>query len=449
MGITVQESDNVLVKDNYLIRNYIDGIIIRNSLKNTVKNNYIYENGKNGIEVYVKDLSVTIYRDFLRDPYHKATSAVLINNKIENNFNYNLMVKNSSAVKLINNKLENISINKNYGGDLNYFIDEIGKKRGYFTLYGRGHPYRPISTDLLKLSKASLDKAVSIIRDISISPNLNAGIVLAYIYKIRKMYDLEDKELRREATNLISQALNNLGFSMLIKARNYGYKNREYVLEALSYIIEAAVMGNKNSAIDISYLPILSYVTKDEINEAFFIVKKRMQEGVLFDKEKYQNCEYCKLDKSVMNLTKAYLKVFLYNQREYNFKNFYEYALYLRNNMSMFTKDVINSIKKNFYEANIGKIRYYRTQERIMSEAKKNYSCQYYLNKNFNFNNQIKSLMQYNMEYDYRRFAPLIDEYIDKINQFRKRKLNRDKIYKILKEKNEKIFDIFNPFINE
>lgn len=129
------------------------------------------------------------------------------------------MVKNAAAVRLSDNKLKNISINKNYGGDLNYFIDKIRKRKGVFTLYGRGQPFRPISTDLLKLNKASLNEAVSIIRNISISPNLNAGIVLAYIYRIRKMYDLEDKELRREATNLISQALNNLGFSMLIRAR--------------------------------------------------------------------------------------------------------------------------------------------------------------------------------------------------------------------------------------
>lgn len=449
MGITVQESDNVLVKDNYLIRNYIDGIIIRNSLKNTLNNNYVYENGKNGIEVYVKDLRGAIYRDFLRDPYHKATSTVLINNKVENNFNYNLMVKNAAAVRLSDNKLKNISINKNYGGDLNYFIDKIRKRKGVFTLYGRGQPFRPISTDLLKLNKASLNEAVSIIRNISISPNLNAGIVLAYIYRIRKMYDLEDKELRREATNLISQALNNLGFSMLIRARKNRYKNKQNVLDALSYIVEAAIMGNKNSAIDISYLTFLSNITENEINKSFFIAKKRMQKGLLFDKDKYKNCEYCKLDNVIMNLTKSYIKVFLYNQKKYKFKNFYEYAIYLRNNMTVFTKNVIVSIKKNFYKANIGKIRYYRTQERIMSEAKKNYSCQYYLNKNFKFTNQIKSLMQRNITKDYKKFSPLIDEYIEKINQFRIRKINKKKIYKILKGKNEKIFDIFSPFIDE
>lgn len=449
MGITVQESDNVLVKDNYLIRNYIDGIIIRNSLKNTVKNNYIYENGKNGIEVYVKDLKYTIYRDFLRDPYHKASSAVLINNKIENNFNYNLMVKNSSAVKLINNKLENISINKNYGGDLNYFIDEIGKKRGYFTLYGRGNPFRPISVDLLKLNNASFKEAVSIIRDISLSPNLEAGVTLAYIYKLRGLFDLQDKELIREATNLVSQALNKLGFSMLTKARKNNYKNKNYVLEALSYICESAIMGNKNASIGISYLPILSKINKKEINEAYIIAENRMNQGFLFDKNKYKDCVYCKLDRYMKNLTKSYIKIFLFKLKKHHLKNFYQYTLLCRNNMVLFTKNVINSIKNNFYEANIGKIRYFRLQEKIMSEAKKNYFCKYYLNKSFKFNNQIKILMEENKEKDLKKFAPLIDEYIDKINQSRKRKIDKNMIYKILKEKNEKIFDIFSPVINE
>jgi poly(beta-D-mannuronate) C5 epimerase len=449
MGITIQESDNVLVKDNYLIRNYIDGMIIRNSLKNTLENNYVYGNGKNGIEIFTKDLSYAIYRDFLRDPYHKATGAVLIKNTIENNYNYNLMVKNSSAIKLINNQLINVSINKNYGGDLNYFIDKIEEKKGKFTLYGRGQPYKPISTDLLKLNNASLNAAISIIRDISISPNLNAGVVLAYIYRIRKMYDFQDKELRREATNLISQALNNLGFSMLIKARKNNYRNKRYVLNALSYIIEAAIMGNKNASIDISFLPILSRVSRNDINKAFYIAKSRMQKGLLFDKNAYKSCVYCKLDDIIINLTKSHLKVFLYNLRKYNFKDFYQYTLYLKNSTTLFTKDVINSIKKNFYESNMAKIRYYRQEERRMAKAKKDYICKYYLDKTFKVNNEIKILMKRNKEKDYKRFASLINEYIDKINQFRKRKIDKNQIYKILKESNEKVFDIFSPIINE
>jgi len=270
MGITIQESDNVLVKDNYLIRNRIDGIMVRNSLRNTLKNNFSYSNGKNGMEIFVKDLKDFIYRDFLRDPYHKATSAILINNKLENNYNYNLMVKNSAAVKLIHNKLHNINFNKNYGGDLNYFVDDIVNNNGLFTLYGRGQPFISVSSDLWKLNRYAFKKAVDIIRDISLN-NKEAGEILAYIYRIRNLNTLSKKELKRESSKLISQALNKLGFLILIDLRKHGYKNRKKVLESLSYIIEASILGNKNAAIDITYLPFLAKISIDDINRAYYI----------------------------------------------------------------------------------------------------------------------------------------------------------------------------------
>jgi poly(beta-D-mannuronate) C5 epimerase len=448
MGITVQESNNVLVKDNYVIRNYIDGIIIRNSLRNYLQNNYADLNGKNGIEVYVKDLREAVYRDLLRDPYQKATSVILKNNIIKNNYNYNIIVKNSAAIKLINNELKNNNINKNYGGDLNYFLNKIEQTKN-FTLYGRGQPFRPVSIDLLKLNKASLNRVVSIIRNISIQPNLDAGLVLAYIYKIRKMYSLENKELKRVSSQLISQALNNLGFSLLIKSKQHYYKDKNLTLNALSYIIEAAIMNNKNAAVDLSYLPILSPITKSNINKAYEIAKKRMSKGLLFDKKEYKKCEYCKLDNKLKNLTKSYLKIFLYNKNAYNFDTFYQYSLFMRNSMNLFSKSTINSIKRNWYEANRGKIKYYRVQNRISSEAKKNYSCQYYLNKKFHFKNEILSLMNHSKNQDLTKYSKLINSYIDKINQFRKRKLNKNKIFKLLKENNEKVFDIFAPSITE
>jgi len=448
-GIAVQESDNIAVNRNYLLRNYINGASARNSLRVSFKNNYIFGNAKNGIQVYVKDLKSMIIRNFLRDPYHKAGSAVLYKNRIENNYNYNIIVKNSAAVKLIKNELQNKDINKNYGGDLNFFIDRIHKNRGVFTLYGRGQPFRAISSDLIKLNPYAFKKAIFIYKDISISPNDTAGVTLAKIYRIRKMYNFSDEEFKREASQIISDALYYLGFSLIIKEKQNSLKNKKNILDALSYIIEAVIMGNNDSAIDLTHMIYLADITPYEINKAFEIAVKRMKEGYLFDKNLFAKCVYCKLNNDYKLLTQSFVKIFMYNLKHNNFKNFYEYILFIRNKNPIFSREVIKSIYHTYYLSNKEKTKFYRVKEKIRSEANKYYSCKYFLNKNFYFNTQVLFIMNKNRLRDLKNFSKLIESYIKKVDTFRYRKIDKKEVYKILRENNEENISSVIPFVAE
>jgi poly(beta-D-mannuronate) C5 epimerase len=106
-GISILESDKNRVFENRVLRNYHNGIFIRNSLGIDVRYNYIYRNALNGIEAKTANIDKLETRDFKLDPYHQKTNVSIVRNYFENNINSALSIKDRMELFFYKNILHN------------------------------------------------------------------------------------------------------------------------------------------------------------------------------------------------------------------------------------------------------------------------------------------------------------------------------------------------------
>jgi len=432
MGISIQESDDVLIEKNILIGNKIDGIIIRNSLKNTIKNNLIMSNFKSGVEVITKSIDNLIYRDFARDPYHKATAAVIENNKIVHNGKYGINVKNNAAVYIKGNEVN--SNLTDFGGDLNVFLAKIRKNNGKFKLYGIGNPYRRISSDLIKVSDSVIREVVDIFNK-EFCKNNKVTTILARIYNsFYKDPELTIQELQMGILKMNVGDMYAYGFLKLSEA-----KTKEDYINALSYIAQSIIFGKENAKIDIIELPYVlslktenlnNYLTKEDINKAFEMAINRLKNFKLLD-EKVVSCD---IDSQTKAKIESKLKLFEYIYKTSNSKDYYDFCYQRFKKFNIFTKDVLKKIQHIYAKANWPKLRYQRQQRKVRRLIANNKACKEFSIIQAQKEKEFSRYFQTQKKQAIPKIKTYVRKYLNLINRYRLSPISESLIYKLLQE---------------
>ncbi|WP_187647473.1 right-handed parallel beta-helix repeat-containing protein [Nitrosophilus labii] len=430
MGISSQESKNILIANNTVVGNNINGVMVRNSLRVSIRNNSIRYNGKNGIEIIEKNIDDIPGRDMRRDPYFKASSAVISNNIIESNYNTNIMIKNGAAVKIYKNKIPNYF---GIGGDLNFFYDRIIQNRGSFTLYGLGFPFHARSSDLLELNPYAYKVAKKIYKDIANAPNDYFGTHLAGLYINRESKELTEYELLRASSIFSKGALTFLGFYYLTESRKKGFDDREKIIEGISYIIEDAILSD--NVLDFHRLEYLRFFIPNGvylIEEAFLLAKARMQKGQLFDQKKYEHCSVCKNSLYKKRKVLAAWKVFQYKFKMAKASTFLDYCKSISKQYTIFTTPVKIYFKKHIKEVNAIKAGFNRYYSRVYKLARKYKLCKDYLKNQQRARQQGLSFIRMKKKDILKQVEPEIKKYLEDINRYRFRKISYETVVKNL-----------------
>jgi poly(beta-D-mannuronate) C5 epimerase len=424
MGISIQESKNLLVSNNTVALNTLNGIIVRNSLSVSINNNAILHNGKNGIEVMSKNIDTIRGRDFRRDPYSKASSAVIQNNNFQKNYTSNIMVKNSSAIYLRNNKNNGF---KQLEGDLNFFYKDILNQKGNFTLYGRGFPFHAKSSDLKKLNPYAFEVAKKIYIDIADTPNSSIGTDLGIGYLKNKDDDLALLEFKRASSNLTQGALSYLGYRYLINARENGFKDNEMVLQGLIFIMENEILANSLSE-DLDKLVYFIPNSTNLIEKAFRIALSRMQLGRLFQEEAYKHSIICKnsLKKKYAIQTAAH--IFLYKMNLLKAKSLLEYCKIVHKDSTIFSKKSVKLLNKRLKVHNRLQDNIQYSLSKTIEISGKNMMCKKYKEHQGYVSEQSKSLLKTITKKEIENLLPQLQIYLDNVNIFRKKKLKMEEL---------------------
>ena len=425
MGISIQESDNALIYKNKLIGNKIDGIIVRNGLKISIKDNLIAYNGKNGVELLTKNIDNMIYRNFARDPYHKATSGVLINNKILSNMLYGISVKNNAALRLSGNKVVSKYYSA-YGAELNIFTSDIDKKNGNFILYGIGNPYMRISSDLVKLDRKTIDEIRKVFIDSSCENDYVSSKLAKLYFNEYKNKLLSERVLIRGISLLDAQAMDAYGYFLFLKA-----KTKKEFVKGLSYIAQSVIFGNKNAANEILQLKYFLPITKNDINQAFKIALNRLSRLQLLDTTKDVCCQLTDRKKSIIESKR---KIFDYSVKDTGAKSYYDYCKYLRKDFTIFTTDTVNKIHYLFRKANIPKLRYYTKIEKEQQDILNDPDCGKTYERIQRVNKNLASYYNSEKYKIFKTIKPYLDYYLKNINEYRLQKVSKQKIYELMQE---------------
>ena len=434
MGISIQESQDNLITHNTVALNSINGMMIRNSLNISIEHNDIVKNGKNGIEISSKNIDNIPGRDFSIDPYFKACSAVLKKNQLLDNYNANIMVKNSSAVYMYANKNKAF---KQVGGDLEFFYKDIFDKKGNFRLYGRGFPFRGINTETSKLNPYAFQAAKKIYIEIADEPNdfIGSDFGIAYLKNNKELYGF--KQFQRASTNFTAGALTYLGYLYLIDSRENDFKDREKTIEGLMYLIEDIIMKNPHY-IDFEKLLYFIPHSKNLIEEAFVRAKENMSDGRLFKKSAYKKSILCTNTLKKKYQVKSAIRYFVYKMNLIKSNSFLNYCHVSDKDYNIFTPLLISSIKQRLKKDNNLKKRIFRYQKKMIAAGFKNDLCAKSAKRHAYIKAQTAELAKMEDEKEIKKLMPKLKEQLKKINEFRIRKISMQQLLKILNEEGVK-----------
>lgn len=420
-GISSQESDSNIIEKNIAAYNLIDGVIIRNSINTLIKDNQIFKNGKNGIEVMIKNIDNTVYRSFKRDPYHKAASCIVTKNSIKDNYLNQITVKNRAAIKFYNNYFDKKNINF-FGNNLSLFNNKIINNKLNFKLYGVGNSFHAVSVDNLKIKDTFYD----IFSDLSYY-NDSIGLNLAEIYRLFNLYNLAQDELRREASNLVARALEAYAFYEL--SLN---KNRKNLIKYLSYIIESAIMQDNDAILSVLEIKYVLPINKKNILKAFKIAKNRMQKGEIFDNEDKKDKVVCRFSSYSKKVIKSYIDIFMYKYKKSKAKDIVEYFHILNRGFSLLPPNIFQKMEDVYKEKNSPKIRYYHYLKYKLYKMKQDRVCKRYLYKNTYLQKETKNMIENELRKNSDKYRVIFQHYLSLINRHRDKKLNFDQILNIL-----------------
>jgi len=430
MGISCIESKNLLVKENVSVGNYIDGIMVRNSLNFEASGNTLMYNGRNGIEVMMRDIDAIPGRNFSRDPYAKASSAIIKNNIIKNNYNANIMAKNSVAINIAHNTIPNYI---GMGGDLNFFYGDILRTHGNFTLYGLGFPYKAQSSDLISLNPHAYKMVQKIYRDISNRSNDYFGTHLGGLYAANESLALTETELKRAASIFSKGALEFLGFVSLSDAREGNFRDKKLIIRGVSYLIENAILsGNPSKFHQIDKVRLFIPYGEDYIEKAYHIAIERMSKGILFESKEYGRCPLC--NNSLYDKYKILgkLKIFHYAYKEANQKNFLKFCQYITQDYTLFTSSAKTYFNAIIRAKNSIKDRVNRYNRGIIQKVKKDDLCNKYLIKQKKVTTKMLSMMQYEKQKRVKSIEPKLEELLRGINRYRVRKISKKQLLRMI-----------------
>ncbi len=420
-GISIQETPRSLVTDNLVFLNKIDGIIARNALRTEIKNNTVDTNGKNGIEVLVKDISYMKYRNFNRDPYVKAASAEVFFNKIKNNLQADIKSSNDAAMWLKDNEI-NLT-NPKLAGDLTYFIAKIIKNKGNFKLYGLGFPFMRKSSDLIYITNPVYYAAKDIYSNLT-KENIRAFNILFYIYTLKNKTKKAKEILLKGGLHLNKISLAYLGFMFLSKARENNWNEKDK-FEGLVLLIESGILGNKNVFVDLTQLKyFIPNLNKNEIIKAYNVAVKRMQKGILFNENFYKKY---KIKPNNAEEVKYAVLLFKY-QLKYAGIDFYQYLKQIKKQINTFTNINIKRLEKIFKIMDEIKYLNMNYQKIAMKKAFKNRLCKEYILKMELQQKEINKLLKIKRKKMIVKYLPQIKELLEKINQYRNRKIELNEL---------------------
>ena len=430
MGISIIESNDILIKNNTAVGNLLDGIIIRNTLNITARDNILQYNGKNGIEVMSKNIDHIPGRNFVRDPYAKASTIVAYTNNIQRNYNSNIMVKNGAAIRLYRNAIPN-----NYGlkGDLNFFYKDIINAKGNFTLYGLGFPYKAQSSDTIVLNPSAFQKTKQILIDISNKPNDYTPTTLGGLYLGRDFSHLGKIELIRAASISSKGALEFLGYTYLKEAQENNYSDQNKIIDGMSFIIEDAILSKDsfnfhNVAKTHFFLPNGKYY----LEKGFHRAMQRMSQGRLFDEDAYKQCPLCDLKYAQRQKILGAYKVFRYKYKQSAQNSLLEYCQYATKGYTIFTTSAKLYFDKLINEKNRiqNSVAWYNRKTSRL--AQKNKVCNKYLIKQKKDNNKRRSMMELEKQKRINLVKPKLKELLQKINQYRVRKISMQQLLNMM-----------------
>lgn len=432
MGITSIESRDILVKQNVAVGNLVDGLMVRNTLRLEASDNLIEYNGKNGVELLSKNIDRIPGRDLQRDPYVKAASAVVTNNKIQNNYNSNIMVKNGAAIRIDKNRIPN---NIGLSGDLNFFYSDITQRKGSFTLYGLGFPFIAKSTDKMELSGNAYRVAKGIYKEIADESNDYFGTHLGGLFLNKEERKLTNTELIRAGSNFSKGALTFLGYIYLADARKAGFTDKKKIVEGLSYIIEDAILtDNVTKYHQIEKTRFFIPNGKEYIEEGFKLALQRMEEGRLFDAENYKKCPLC--EKKLFDKYKilAAMKIFRYKYSQTKSENFIHYCQNITQNYTIFTTQAKIYFDRLITEKNAIKrnVNYYNTK--VYKLARKDKLCNRYLVKQEKDKRKLGAMMKNQEMKRVALIKPKMEELLKKVNQYRVRKISMQDLMRMVQE---------------
>jgi len=391
-GITIQESDYSKASKNHILYNAGDGVLVRNSLATEISDNDIGYNLKNGVEAFTKDIGYTIYRDFKKDPYHKATAATIRKNRFFFNYYSEILSKNSAAIRLEDNDYLQV-VSKQFDGDLGYFPDPFQKSR--FTLYGMGYPYKPLSSDKHKVTGAMLATLEQIYCE---SQNPDAITFLGEILMQEGKRERAREILRQQACLVDPKAIYALAFTY------FGVDERLFV----RYLVQSAMLGYSVAIYDTSFLPYFYKISERRINEIYRELAGQMEKGSLG-----LGCDLSpRLRKKVIaSVQKLRTKLRLHHL------DFYAYAKkYTRVHKKILTPRIKRKIEHDFYEKNRLKIAYY--QQLLEEELKLKKADRRYHRKEF-VRRSLRQVWQEARPEAMGRIVPLMEHYLQKINRHR------------------------------
>ena len=425
MGVSIQESNDILIEDNIIALNKINGIMSRNSLDVSIVSNTIMNNGKNGIEITSQNIDDTMGRDFLRDPYPKASSAVIKQNHFYNNYRNHILVKNSAAVSLYKNDLKDFV---QFAGDLNPFNGLIEKEKP-FTLYGRGFPFKAQSYDLRKLSYPVFNEAIAIYKDMQGS---NPSVVtdMAIVYLKRNQVKKAKEVLLHSSGSLSKSLLKYLGYLYLLDAKKSGYSNKEKTLEGLTLIIEDLILQNPQSS-DLKKLIYFIPNGKRLLQEAFERAQANMQDGRIFAKESYEKSELVKryFTKEQRKKVRYMNTLVRYKMDLAGAKDFIEYLSLLHKNFTILTPAYMRALKYRIDKHNIlqDKVVLHNQQKRSIYMQDK--MCRRKDQENIYYQKQTDAALQNERDHQLEMIKTQLEAALEGINNFRVRKLSIEDIY--------------------
>ncbi len=427
-GISLQESSGNLIDKNTVLYNKGNGIIIRNSLNTEVKKNFVYRNGRNGIEIFTKNIDDAIYRNFAKDPYHKATSSIVANNILKNNLSSQIAVKNNAAISIKNNQFDKSDV-RFFGGDLTLFLNQIMNNNNNFKLYGLGNPFKDLSTDLLTIRYPFNEIFTDLYRYNRQSAMAISDIYYQLQHKDKGKYSkLLKEELKQAASDILPAALADYG----IYNMHFTETNETKILDNLSYIVESSIMNNRqanNSLLEMIYL---FKINKQDIDRAYQIARRRMSNGMLFAiKEKKNICSNCKKKKLYI---KSLLKIFEYKLKSNHIDSFYHYLTIENKNYSSLPASIKTVMNKKYYYANTPKINYYKYVEDRHSKMLELKTCNRYLQKSSFYTKESSAIIRQYAKEDLKKFKLQIKYFLSQINRYRsiKNKINFSEIIDIV-----------------
>ncbi len=421
-GISLQESPRVLIYKNYSFLNKMDGISVRNSIRVEIKKNILDTNYNNGVEVFVRNIDFTPDRNFLRDPYMKAASARIVDNTVLNNLLANIKAKNYASILIKDNYLFN-KYGNNYGDNLNYFTKQIIKNEGNFRLYGLGYPYQALGSDLVKLNQKAFKRAIMIFNYLIKKGNVSSYKTIFGMYENKNKENQAVMYLVKGSFYLDKDSLTYLGYLFLKKAKEENWR-KDYINQGFTYLIEAGIMGNKAIFEDLNLLKFFVPGINDEFIDNMYIkTVKKMQKGYILSQDFYKR-NNLKGDKRVKNA----IILFEYRLKRAKFTNFSEYLKFVNKNYNMFNMQILDTIGKKFRgkdELKSKRNRYFRN---LYKKAKNNLICKKFLQKGDFFNEQYRQIANMEKNKIMKKYLPELKRLLNKINQYRKRKVYLNEI---------------------